>query len=75
MLVTPIRTFSYWRTNEDGDWLHRQGIVPLSQALQMFRIASHARTPRLRRRARQALVRWRLGELIGERRGAAEGRE
>ncbi len=70
MLLTSAPTFSYWRTNEDGDWLHRQGITPLSQALQMFRIATHAKSPRLRRRARQALVRWRLGELIGERRGA-----
>ena len=70
MLLTLTTEFSFWRNCEDGDALHKRGIVPLAQGLQMFRIASCARTPRLRKRARQALVRWRLGELIGERRGA-----
>ena len=69
MLVSPAPTVSYWRTNEDGDVLHRQGITPLGQGFYMRTLASHAKNPKVRKLARQALVRWRLGELIGERRG------
>ncbi len=70
MLLTPTPEFSFWRNCEDGDALHRRGIVPLAQGLQMFRIASYGKSTKVRQMARQAIVRWHLGELIGERRGA-----
>ena len=60
---------SYWRNCHDGDSLYCDGVAPMGQAIQMQRIAVYAREASLRRMARQAVVRWGLGELIGERRG------
>lgn len=61
---------SYFFNVNRGNELLEQGVVPLFQAQMLALISTHAREPMLRKLARQALVRWRLGELIGERRGA-----
>ena len=61
---------SYFLNVNGGNELFEQGVVPLFQAQMLALIATHAREPMLRKLSRQALVRWRLGELIGERRGA-----
>ncbi len=60
---------SYWRNVHDGHALLERGVVPRGQALQLSHIAEYAREPELRKLARQAVVRFKLGELIGERRG------
>ncbi len=68
--MDPIPTSYFFNCNR-GNELLELGVVPLGQALQLSRIAQYGKEPELRKRARQAVVRWHLGELIGERRGAA----
>jgi hypothetical protein len=62
---------SYFFNCNRGNELLERGVVPFGQAIQLSRIAAYAREPALRQLARQAVVRFGLGELIGERRGAA----
>lgn len=63
-----LAAVSYFFNVNRGNELLDIGVVPLGQALQLSRIAEFAKEPELRKRARQAVVRWHLGELIGERR-------
>ena len=70
ILIAPTVENTYWRNVKRGHALYERGVVPLFHAQTLAYVASYAREPRMRRLARQAVTRWGLGELIGERRGA-----
>ena len=70
MLVCPTAANTYWHNYPAGQRLFELGIVPLWHAQNLSAVAAYAREPALRQLARQAVVRFGLGELIGERRGA-----
>ncbi len=70
MLVCPTAANTYWHNYPAGQRLFELGLVPLWHAQNLSDVATYAREPELRKMARQAVVYWHLGELIGERRGA-----
>ncbi len=59
---------TYWLNYRAGTALHARGIQPVQQAQHLARIAGDAPDPALRCLARQAVVRFGCGEMIGERR-------
>ena len=69
ILIAPTVENSYWHNVKRGHALYERGVVPLFHAQTLAYVAAYAREPRMRRLARQAVTRWHLGELIGERRG------
>ena len=62
---------TYWLNYCAGTALHARGIRPVQQAQNLARISEDAPDPALRCLARQAVVRFGCGEMIGERRSLA----
>ncbi len=60
---------SYCRNAQNGHMLFARGVVPLHQGIMLSHISRFAKGTALRERARRVVVGWRLGELVGERRG------